>query len=666
MAAGDIILPDGTVIPVSAQQQIAAAVKEMLAAESKDLTQYEEVSSIDNVSSLPGLKISGSAATLVRVALDVLKGVDGKTPEITADGTAIKWRYQGALDWNTLVQLSLLKGDKGDNGEKVMIRKGDTGIEWKYEGDADWQTLVPLSDLSFTYDELTDEQKQEISKKPVLSGVEATEGETASGQFVADGTDENGNPKWKLVVTLPKGDKGDKGDTGEKGDTGDTGPQGVQGEEGPQGETGKTPVLQKGTIVTLEPTEDATFELIASGMDGIGNPIYKLNLGVPKGNPGDGSGNVNVTNGASLETGKQYAFKPAANGSLKGTFTTIPAASSTANGLMSSADKSKLDDMKQVWKVPSAVLGLTDESTSDEIVEAFGMPISNFHVRIASCVDNLQAEYKAYNSMKAFIGNYECLLSGHVTDGQYTIDFNYVDAGTLKTISIIQVPGGPITFACKLSESGGSADDTYWLVSDKIISLQSGAAHEEILEALGGDIEALCNAVIAGKKIFMRYSLSTAINMVIPVSAYALGTATVNIVYIYPDSDLIYEVRCSTSNISLSYVKVLYPGGFKLNNEFALLTQDSDSKAISDAVGGESGMKEIIHAVNDGNRLVVRETTGMNIDLLCFGALEKENGDMQISVSAIGYGLFGGVVSYVIIEYIKSNDLFTITVVNLY
>ena len=664
MAAGDIILPDGTVIPVSAQQQIAAAVKEMLAAESKDLTQYEEVSSIDNVSSLPGLKISGSAATLVRVALDVLKGVDGKTPEITADGTAIKWRYQGALDWNTLVQLSLLKGDKGDNGEKVMIRKGDTGIEWKYEGDADWQTLVPLSDLSFTYDELTDEQKQEISKKPVLSAVEATEGETASGQFVADGTDENGNPKWKLVVTLPKGDKGDKGDTGEKGDTGDTGPQGVQGEEGPQGETGKTPVLQKGTIVTLEPTEDATFELIASGMDESGNPIYKLNLGVPKGNPGDGSGNVNVTNGASLETGKQYAFKPSADGSLKGTFTTIPAASSTANGLMSSADKSKLDDMKQVWKVPSAVLGLTDESTSDEIVEAFGMPISNFHVRIASCVDNLQAEYKAYNSMKAFIGNYECLLSGHVTDGQYTIDFNYVDAGTLKTVSIIQVPGGPITFACKLSESGGGSDDTYWLVSDKIISLQSGAAHEEILEALGGDIEALCNAVIAGKKIFMRYSLSTAINMVIPVSAYALGTATVNIVYIYPDSDLIYEVRCSTSNISLSYVKVLYPGGFKLNNEFALLTQDSDSKAISDAVGGESGFKKLIQAVKDGNRLCVRYSDTA-IDYLCFGAIVQESGNMQLGISGIGYGVFGTVASYAYIEFIKNNNLFTISTVEI-
>ena len=320
MAAGDIILSDGTTVTEEDIQKIASAVKSQLASESKDLTQYEEVNSIDNVSSLPGLRVSGSAATLVRVALSVLKGVDGKTPEITADGTAIKWRYQGASDWNTLVQLSLLKGDKGDDGEKVMIRKGDTGIEWKYEDDASWQTLVLLSDLSFTYDELTDEQKQEISKKPVLSAVEVTAGGTASGQFVADGTDEQGNPKWKLVLTLPKGDKGDTGDTGPQGVQGKEGPQGVQGKEGPQGETGKTPVLQKGTIVTLEPTEDATFELVANGTDGGGNPIYKLNLGVPKGNPGDGSGNVNVTNGVSLETGKQYVFSPATDGNIIGEF----------------------------------------------------------------------------------------------------------------------------------------------------------------------------------------------------------------------------------------------------------------------------------------------------------------------------------------------------------
>lgn len=377
MAAGDIILPDGTVIPVSAQQQIAAAVKEMIAAESKDLTQYEEVDSIDNVSSLPGLRVSGSVATLVRVALSVLKGVDGKTPEITADATAIKWRYQGASDWNTLVQLSLLKGDKGDKGEKVMIRKGSTGIEWKYESGSQWQTLVPIADLSFTYDELTDEQKQEISKKPVLSAVEAAAGETASGEFTADGTDENGNPKYKLRLTLPKGDKGDtgvtdvsistlqpgqaatatlQGDTlvlgipqGEKGEaptleagqssTGEPGtdveltitpngetesgsPKYLVGITVPKGDKGEPPVLEIGTVTTLEPTQQATASVVADGETSDGKPKYKINLGLPKGNPGDGNGNVYVET-TGLVQGKQYVFQPSSDGSATGQFVEI-------------------------------------------------------------------------------------------------------------------------------------------------------------------------------------------------------------------------------------------------------------------------------------------------------------------------------------------------------
>lgn len=672
MAAGDIILPDGTVIPVSAQQQIAAAVKEMIAAESKDLTQYEEVNSIDNVSSLPGLKISGSAATLVRVALSVLKGVDGKTPEITADGTAIKWRYQGASDWNTLVQLSLLKGDKGDDGEKVMIRKGDTGIEWKYEDDASWQTLVPLSDLSFTYDELTDEQKQEISKKPVLSAVEATAGETASGQFVADGMDEQGNPKWKLVVTLPKGDKGDKGDTGEKGDTGDPGPQGVQGEDGPQGETGKTPVLQKGTIVTLEPTEDATFELVANGTDGIGNPIYKLNLGVPKGNPGDGSGNVNVTNGASLETGKQYAFKPQSAGSVMGTFVEVEASGSV--------------DITDIYnRIAEADNGGTVSEEDFNTLKGYIEAGSTLYVNNDGngCLVNyiyssgfyliIYLPYSTSGLMYNIIYISEerrITVTGKIVpfmDVISNMNLNdYEKPSSYSPISStdsIQSAIGKLEY--KVTEEGGS-DDTYWVVGNNLIGLGSGATHEEILTALGGDIEPITNAVIAGKKVFIRYNLVDSLCLTIPVSAYVVATGVIRFLFTRPNAGHMIDLLCSTTAPAQSYVKIIYLSGYTLDGSFATLTQESDSQAISDAVGGESGMKEIIHAVNDGNRLVVRGTTGMNIDLLCFGALEKENGDMNISVSAIGYGLFGGVISYVIIDYIKSNDLFTISVVNLY
>lgn len=482
---------------------------------------------------------------------------------------------------------------------------------------------------------------------------EVTSVETTDGQ--AEATVSLAEQKFSFTFAIPRG---------EKGDTGDTGPQGVQGEEGPQGETGKTPVLQKGTIVTLEPTEDATFELVQSGTDGIGNPIYKLNLGVPKGNPGDGSGNVNVTNGASLETGKQYAFKPSADGSLKGTFTTIPAASSTANGLMSSADKSKLDDMKQVWKIPSAVLGLTDESTSDEIVEAFGMSISNFHVRIASCVDNLQAEYKAYNSMKAFIGNYECLLSGHVTDGQYTIDFNYVDAGTLKTISIIQVPGGPITFACKLSESGGgTADDTYWL-PNSVYSLSAGATKEEIFAALD-DMTALSKAVNEGKKIYVKgtYLFSS---ISVPVSVSVLGNVLmISFTFVSNTNSQACQKVIQTG--SGGRVKIIYSEGYELNPEVYSLTSSSSSEDISTAVGGESGLKKIIQAIKDGNRLVIRGTNDslggevVNQDLMCNGYEESENGDIRLLISGIGYVLFGGFAGILIINYTKSSNTFSCT-----
>ena len=488
---------------------------------------------------------------------------------------------------------------------------------------------------------------------------------------------------------------------------------------------GKTPVLETGTTTTLDPGSDATSEVVANGTDDNGNPKYKLNFGIPKGYDGAGGsevgalpasttipsktsqltndsgfttgasfktvngqsivgsgniviessggsdtpssrGNVNVTNGSSLQSANYYAFKPSANGSTEGTFTTIPNASSTANGLMSSADKSKLDDMKQVWKVPSAVLGLTDESTSDEIVEAFGMPISNFHVRIASCVDNLQAEYKAYNSMKAFIGNYECLLSGHVTDGQYTIDFNYVDAGTLKTISIIQVPGGPITFACKLSEAGGSADDTYWLSND-VYKLKAGATKEEIDTAIG-DANKLFEAVQNGKKVYIKGIMGFSY-VSIPVSVSILNNVSmISFPYVFN----LVEYKCEkiiSINADSGWVKVIYPEGYELKPEVYNLTSSSTSDDISAAVGGESGLKEIIQAVKDGNRLVIRGNLNdngavLNTDVLVNTVGISDNGDMSLVMFSGGVGFMNTYYGFclMIISYTKSSNTFKIQV----
>lgn len=294
MAAGDIILSDGTTITPEDLQKIAAETKKILAAESKELSQYEEVSSLSNLTSLPGIFQSGSTMKLVRVALSVLKGIDGKTVEFSASATAIQWRYVGETEWNTLIDIALLKGAKGDAGEKVVFRKGESGIEWKYESEEDtaYKTLVSMDDIKLKYSDLSEADKAELTKKPILATVNAQSGSTPSGSFASDGEDENGNPKYILNLTVQKGDKGEP------------------------------PVFEVGSVTTGLPSSEASVELTPNGETPEGNPKYIMDISIPKGEPGqngEGSGNVYATE-TGLEAGKTYLFRPSAPNSASGTF----------------------------------------------------------------------------------------------------------------------------------------------------------------------------------------------------------------------------------------------------------------------------------------------------------------------------------------------------------
>jgi len=162
MAAGDIILSDGTTITPEDLQKIAAAVEDLIASTAKDPGQYEEVSSLTGVSSLPAFQVLGSTYKLVRVALSVLKGVDGREVflQVNQDKTYIQWRYTDG-NWQNLVALSDLKGTAGDT---PVFRTGSTGIEWKYtsEEDTAYRVLVPYDDLKLKFSDLTSEQKDEL------------------------------------------------------------------------------------------------------------------------------------------------------------------------------------------------------------------------------------------------------------------------------------------------------------------------------------------------------------------------------------------------------------------------------------------------------------------------------------------------------------------------
>lgn len=215
MAAGDIILSDGTTITPEDLQKIVAAVEDLIASTAKDPGQYEEVSSLTGVSSLPAFQVLGSTYKLVRVALSVLKGVDGREVflQVNQDKTYIQWRYTDG-NWQNLVALSDLKGTAGDT---PVFRTGSTGIEWKYtsEEDTAYRVLVPYDDLKLKFSDLTSEQKDELKL------------------HFSDLTEED-----KAELKGEKGDIGPQGLRGEQGIQGETGPQGPIGETGPQGPVG--------------------------------------------------------------------------------------------------------------------------------------------------------------------------------------------------------------------------------------------------------------------------------------------------------------------------------------------------------------------------------------------------------------------------------------------
>lgn len=137
------------------------------------------------------------------------------------------------------------------------------------------------------------------------------------------------------------------------------------------GFTGKTPQFSMGTISTLEAGSSATATVSEDGVDSDGNPKYKINFAIPRGNPGapfnpvgqydtlellqaaipDGSG-VNGMIAVGTEAPYEYY--------------------AWLNGGWVNQGKIEGGGSGNIVVIPSAVLGLTEQSSSAEIFNAFG------------------------------------------------------------------------------------------------------------------------------------------------------------------------------------------------------------------------------------------------------------------------------------------------------
>lgn len=103
-------------------------------------------------------------------------------------------------------------------------------------------------------------------KTPVLKAEEITSlpyGAEPTFKLVYEGNNHEGNPVYRMDLGLP------------------------QSKPGEDGTDGKTPVFETGTITTLEPDQPATCTITKTGDNPQGNPIYKVDVGIPKGNTGE-------------------------------------------------------------------------------------------------------------------------------------------------------------------------------------------------------------------------------------------------------------------------------------------------------------------------------------------------------------------------------------------
>lgn len=540
-------------------------------------------------------------------------------------------------------------------------------------------TTAETNNLLDKVNEMPDEVKDGKTPVFVIGTVSTLDpGMSATASVTLDGTDDQGNPKYKLNLGIPKGLDGAGGGGGGVADSVQwtnvlNKPTWLNRSTKPTYTASEVGAMPATTIIpskVSQLTNDSGY-LTSSGFKtingqsivGSGNIVIESSGGGDT--PSEEGGNVKVTNASSLSKAGYYAFKPSANGSLEGTFSVIPEANEDSVGLMSAADKAKLDDIRLHLKFPIAVASLTGSSSSEQIRQALGPdfvsgPALLLYMMMA--YQGIQAGEYSSELPEAYIGNYrvDILFTFDSETQSGTMALTYVaSGGKLRTITISGKEGGAspdytYTYSCAVTESG---DDTYYLPI-AVSLLNAGATAEKIKDAFGGE-EIFMEAVKAASNRKKLYIYGSSL-WLIPVSASVPFDLTGYFAFLHVESE-----RTVIKHISSSTVICVYPSGYSLSASLYALTPSSTSDEISTSVGGESGLKAIIQAVKDGNRLVIRGTLDdfaeitINQDVQCSMYKEADNGDIALLLSGRGYLLWGTMGGTLNIIYTKSSNTFS-------
>lgn len=526
----------------------------------------------------------------------------------------------------------------------------------------------------------------ENGKTPVfVAGTTTTldPGLSATAEVIQDGVDENGNPKYKINLGVPKGLDGASGGGGGVADSVQWAkvlnkPSWVDSPTKPTYTASEVGALPAGTFIpskVSDLTNDSKFLTSTDFKTINGQPVVgEGNIQIEGGSSG-GTGNVNVTNASNLYKNNLYAFIPSENGSLTGEFSLIPSVSTNKPGLMSSKDFEKLSTLKSCVYLPIAFEQVNSSTSKEELVQLFSKAFKQEDLDFAQLV-LLLATYSASSDSdgngdsgaKFSIGNNDCLFRGLYTEAENKLlaEFTFITiGGKLKTISIlfsnIQSDSSTVEMTISIIQS----DDSCYYLPSKVYLLSVLSTKEDITKAFGGEsgLASLKEAMRANKKIFVKMTSASSYISLLPVSYTMIFNIFWGISFTIPkwggtsDNFII-------KNIKPEEVLEIYQDGYRLKPEFYSLTSSSSSDDISNAVGGESGLKKLIALIKCGNRILIDSSTDLNqlTPLLPNFIAEKEGGDITVLFFGMGYALWGSLGGACTLSYEKSTNTFKVDI----
>lgn len=145
-----------------------------------------------------------------------------------------------------------------------------------------WEQAVSLAGAAADAAKAAQAAAEEVASRPTIKGDKGDPGpQGPPGPQGYPGPVGPQGPQGDPGPQGPQGEKGDTGPIGPKGEPGEQGPKGDTGPQGPTGEDGQTPNVTIGTVQTLPAGANATAEITGA------TPNLALNLGIPKGDPGE-------------------------------------------------------------------------------------------------------------------------------------------------------------------------------------------------------------------------------------------------------------------------------------------------------------------------------------------------------------------------------------------